>query len=94
MAGFGYIYTLYGIVLLLEILFIYRPTLVALKHQSKGLMKLIYTVLTIASDDVSPRSIELDHKIIKFLAAIGIPMACVLHGYVGFIFGGVKANPI
>ena len=25
MAGFGYIYTLYGIVLLLEILFIYRP---------------------------------------------------------------------
>ena len=94
MAGFGYIYTLYGIVLLLEILFIYRPTLVELKHQSRGLMKLIYTLLTIASDDVSTRSLELDHKIIKFLAAIGIPMACVLHGYVGFIFGGVKANPI
>jgi len=24
---------------------------------------------------------------------IGIPIAVVLHGYVGFIFGGVKANP-
>jgi Ni/Fe-hydrogenase subunit HybB-like protein len=94
MAGFGYIYTLYGIVLLLEILFIYRPTLVRLKHQNKGLMKLIYTLLTIASDDLSQRSLDLDHKIIKFLAGIGIPMACVLHGYVGFIFGGVKANPI
>jgi len=93
MAGFGYIYTLYGIVLLLEILFIYRPTLVALKHESTGLMKLIYTLLTFASDDVSQKSLDLDHKIIKFLAAIGIPMACVLHGYVGFIFGGVKANP-
>ncbi len=94
MAGFGYIYTLYGVVLLLEILFIYRPTLVKLKEQTKGLMKLIYTLLTFASDDISPRSLELDRKIIKFLAGIGIPMACVLHGYVGFIFGGVKANPI
>jgi predicted membrane protein len=94
MAGFGYIYTLYGVVLLLEILFIYRPTLVKLQEQSQGLMKLIYRVLTFDSDNLSPKSLELDHKIIKFLAAIGIPMACVLHGYVGFIFGGVKANPI
>lgn len=93
MAGFGYIYTLYGIVLLLEILFIYRPTLIKLKHQSTGLMKILYTLLTFASDDLSQRSLDLDHKIIKFLAGIGIPMACVLHGYVGFIFGGVKANP-
>jgi Ni/Fe-hydrogenase subunit HybB-like protein len=94
MAGFGYIYTLYGVVLLLEILFIYRPTLVKLKEQSQGLMKLIYRVLTFDSDNLSAKSLELDHKIIKFLAAVGIPMACVLHGYVGFIFGGVKANPI
>jgi Ni/Fe-hydrogenase subunit HybB-like protein len=93
MAGFGYIYSLYGIVLLLEILFIYRPTLIKLKHQSTGLMKLIYTLLTFASDDTSKRSIDLDNKIIKVLAAVGVPMACVLHGYVGFIFGGVKANP-
>jgi Ni/Fe-hydrogenase subunit HybB-like protein len=94
MAGFGYIYTLYGVVLLLEILFIYRPTLVKLKEQSQGLMKLIYRALTFDSDNLSAKSLELDHKIIKVLAAIGIPMACVLHGYVGFIFGGVKANPI
>ncbi|MDP1910973.1 MAG: NrfD/PsrC family molybdoenzyme membrane anchor subunit, partial [Hyphomicrobium sp.] len=26
------------------------------------------------------------------LSAIGIPVACVLHGYVGFMFGSVKAN--
>jgi len=93
MAGFGYIYTAYGVVLLFEILFIYRPTLVRLKEQSEGLMKLLYRVLTFDSDDISEKSLELDHKIIKVLAAIGIPMACVLHGYVGFIFGGVKANP-
>jgi Ni/Fe-hydrogenase subunit HybB-like protein len=94
MAGFGYIYSAYTIVLILEILFIYRPTLVALKKKATGKMKTLYTILTIGSDNISEKALKLDHKIIAFLAAIGIPMACTLHGYVGFIFGGVKANPM
>ncbi|MCB2182343.1 MAG: polysulfide reductase NrfD [Desulfobulbaceae bacterium] len=94
MAGFGYIYSLYGMLLILEILFIYRPTMVALKAKSSGFMRGLYTILTFGSDNVGPKSLALDHKIISFLAAIGIPMACVLHGYVGFIFGGIKANPL
>ena len=94
MAGFGYIYSAYMIVLLLEILFLYRPTVVVLKQQASGFMKIIYGVLAIGSDNVSGKALKLDHKIISFLAAIGIPMACVLHGYVGFIFGGIKANPL
>ena len=94
MAGFGYIYSAYAIVLILEILFIYRPTLVALKQESTGYKKTLYNILTIGSDNVSEKSLAVDHKIIAFLAAIGIPMACTLHGYVGFIFGGVKANPM
>ncbi len=94
MAGFGYIYFAYAIVLVLEILFIYRPTLVAMKKKSRGLLKPIYNILTAGSDNVSEQALKLDHKIISFLAAIGIPMACILHGYVGFIFGGVKANPL
>jgi len=94
MAGFGYIYSAYAIVLILEILFIYRPTLVALKQKATGWMKFLYFLLTMGSDNVSEKSLAVDHKIIAFLAAIGIPMACTLHGYVGFIFGGVKANPM
>jgi Ni/Fe-hydrogenase subunit HybB-like protein len=94
MAGFGYIYSAYFIVLLLEIIFIFRPTVVALGQKATGFMKTIYGVLAIGSDNVSERALKLDHKIIAFLAAIGIPMACVLHGYVGFIFGGIKANPL
>ena len=93
MAGFGYIYLVTVIVLLLVILFIYRPILVELRLRSRGLMKLLYGVLTLDSTNLSPESIELDRKIIKFLAAIGIPVATVLHGYVGFILGGIKANP-
>ncbi len=94
MAGFGYIYTAYFIVLVLEILFIFRPTVVALGQKATGFMKMLYSVLAIGSDNVSERALKLDQKIIAFLAAIGIPMACVLHGYVGFIFGGIKANPL
>lgn len=94
MAGFGYIYSAYMIVLLLEILFLYRPTVVALKKQTSGFMRTLYGILSVGSDNVSEKALRLDHKIISFLAAIGIPMACVLHGYVGFIFGGIKANPL
>ena len=94
MAGFGYIYSAYTIVLMLEILFIYRPTLVALGDMSSGFMQKLYHALAIGSDNVSEKALALDHKIISFLAGIGIPMACILHGYVGFIFGGVKANPL
>ena len=94
MAGFGYIYAAYTILLTLEILFIYRPTLVALKNRSSGFMQKLYNILTIGSDNLSERALALDHRIIAFLAGIGIPMACILHGYVGFIFGGVKANPL
>lgn len=39
------------------------------------------------------RSRRVDRRVIRFLAIVGIPAAVVLHGYVGFLFGAVKANP-
>ena len=94
MAGFGYIYSAYFILLLHEILFIYRPTMVGLWKNSTGFMRHLYAFLAFFNDNLSEESLKLDHKIISFLAGIGIPMACTLHGYVGFIFGGIKANPL
>jgi Ni/Fe-hydrogenase subunit HybB-like protein len=94
MAGFGYIYSAYFILLLHEILFIYRPTMVELWKKSSGNIQWLYRFLAFYNDNLSKESLQLDHKIINFLAALGIPMACVLHGYVGFIFGGIKANPL
>jgi Ni/Fe-hydrogenase subunit HybB-like protein len=94
MAGFGYIYSAYFILLLHEILFIYRPTTVGLWKNSSGIKQWLYRFLAFHNDNLSRESLQLDNKIINFLAALGIPMACVLHGYVGFIFGGIKANPL
>lgn len=94
MAGFGYFYAAYGILLILEIFFIYRPTLVARMHASRGAKRFIYNVLSMGSDNLSPEALALDRRIVWVLAGIGIPLACILHGYVGFIFGGIKANPL
>ncbi|WP_413907109.1 NrfD/PsrC family molybdoenzyme membrane anchor subunit [Desulfobacula sp.] len=93
MAGFGYIYAVSMGVLVFIVLFVYRPDLVELRTTSKGLMKLLYRALTFDSVDLSRNALAMDQKIIRFLVGIGIPIAVVLHGYVGFIFGGVKANP-
>ncbi|MCP4118695.1 MAG: polysulfide reductase NrfD [Desulfobacteraceae bacterium] len=93
MAGFGYIYAISMGVLVFIVLFVYRPDLVQLRLKSRGVMKLLYRALTFDSTDLSDKALELDRKIIKTLVSLGIPVAAVLHGYVGFIFGGVKANP-
>jgi len=93
MAGFGYIFAVSMGVVVFIILFIYRPVLVELRSISTGLLQLLYRVITFDSIDLSEEAMALDKKIIRFLVGIGIPVAAVLHGYVGFIFGGVKANP-
>jgi len=54
----------------------------------------IFCSLTLGVYDVSEESLHKDEKAIKFLAGLGIPVACFLHGYAGFIFGSVKANAL
>ncbi len=94
MAGFGYIYAISMGVLIFIILFVYRQDLVAARQNATNkYMVILYRILTFDSVDLSADAIALDQKIIRFLVGLGIPVAAVLHGYVGFIFGGVKANP-
>ena len=92
MAGFGFIYSFYLILCLLETWFIFREDIVKFAASSKGFVKLFYTILTLGAKDISPEALDKDHKIVTVLATIGIPSACFLHGYVGFIFGSIKAN--
>jgi len=91
MAGFGYIYMAYTILLIFEILYIYRADFIELKKTTTGFKRVLYGVFTLGTDDESKKGLEIDHKISLFLGAVGIPLASLLHGYVGFIFGGVKA---
>ena len=94
MAIFGFVYLWYlMVVLLLEIWFDYRHSMVVWANEKKGVMKWVYRILTLGVSDISPRTVRWDRKLGYFITVIGIPSAFILHGYVGFIFGSIKANP-
>jgi predicted membrane protein len=94
MAMFGFVYLWYLMaVLVLEIWLDYRPYLVRTWQASRGVKRGFYGALTLWSTDVSPEALRLDERIGRIVTIVGIPSAFLLHGYVGFIFGSVKANP-
>jgi Ni/Fe-hydrogenase subunit HybB-like protein len=93
MAGFGILYSFYLVIVALEVWFIYRREIIETARRSRGVKRAFYAALALGTYDTSPEALEIDHRAIKVLSAIGLPSACMLHGYVGFIFGGIKANP-
>lgn len=93
MAGFGYFYSGYMIILLFEVWLVFRKDIITYARQSRGLKQTIYKLLALGVYDTSEKAQAIDRKMVKFLAAIGIPGAFLLHGYVGFLFGALKSNP-
>ncbi len=94
MAMFGFVYLWYLMaVLVVEIWLDYRRDIVLMSQSSTGWKRLIYRVLTLGSDNISERALRIDERVGWLVTVIGIPSAFLLHGYVGFIFGSVKANP-
>lgn len=102
-AAFGIVFSVYGAIVASELWFLYRKHFVEkalqLKEkQDKGIFEwitfLIFCSLTLGVYDISEETLKKDEKAIKVLAAAGIPVACFLHGYAGFIFGSVKANAL
>ena len=92
MAAFGYFAGFYVILLILEVWFMFRPYIVQQAQESKGLLGKFCYALALGSYDLSEKAMRYDAKWIFALAVIGIPGAHGLHGYVGFIFGSVKAR--
>jgi len=100
-AAFGIVFTTYALIVLSEIWFVYRKYFVeqtiALKGKSglgNMISRTVYQALTLGAYDISDEATAVDKKAAKILAGVGIPVACFLHGYAGFIFGSVKANAL
>lgn len=94
MAMFGFVYLWYLMaVLLLEIWLDFRKDIVLLAQSSTGWKKLVYRILTLGSTNISEAALLVDDRVGYVVTLIGIPSAFLLHGYVGFIFGSIKANP-
>jgi len=94
MAMFGFIYLWYLMaVLVLEIWLDYRRDIVVLSQSTTGWKRWIYRLMTLGSSNISQHALEIDDRAGWLVTLIGIPSAFLLHGYVGFIFGSIKANP-
>jgi Ni/Fe-hydrogenase subunit HybB-like protein len=102
-SAFGIVFLAYACIVASEIWFVYRRhfvnvvnTLMAKKQRTtlEKLQLLLNRVLTLGAMDIGEEALVKDHKAVSLLAAIGIPVACFLHGYAGFIFGSVKANAL
>ncbi|HTR45636.1 MAG TPA: NrfD/PsrC family molybdoenzyme membrane anchor subunit [Thermodesulfovibrionales bacterium] len=102
-AAFGIVFFTYGAIVASELWFIYRKHFVEValplkekqdKSPGEWIRYLIFCSLTLGVYDVSEESLKKDEKAVKVLAGFGIPVACFLHGYAGFIFGSVKANAL
>jgi Ni/Fe-hydrogenase subunit HybB-like protein len=94
MAMFGFVYLWYLMaVLVLEIWLDYRKTIILKSQSSQGILRWIYKAMSLGISNLSERSLEIDNKVGRFITIVGIPSAFLLHGYVGFIFGSIKANP-
>ncbi len=95
MAMFGFVYLWYLMaVLLLEIWLDYRKEIVQRSQTTRGPLRYLYKVFTLGSGDVSEAALRVDDRVGYLITLIGIPSAFLLHGYVGFIFGSIKANPL
>lgn len=91
-AVFGYAAGFYVVLLVLETWFVFRPYIVQQAQQDRGLLRRFYGLLSLGSCDLSEKAIRYDRKWIFALAVIGIPAAHGLHGYVGFVYGSLKAR--
>ena len=94
MAMFGFVYLWYLMaVLVLEIWLDYRRDIVLLSRSTTGWKRLVYRIMTLGSSNLSEHALKIDDRVGWIITLIGIPSAFLLHGYVGFIFGSIKANP-
>jgi len=93
MAGFGFIWAMYTMLVIAEVWLVFRPDIIHYAHTTTGLKRLAYRVASLGVLEMTEQGRRADERLIKVLATAGIPAACVLHGYVGFLFGSIKANP-
>jgi Ni/Fe-hydrogenase subunit HybB-like protein len=77
---------------LTEFWFAMRADLVACSDDP-GIKGRLCRFLTFGRRDISATAIERDHRILRVLGSIGVPLAVAFHGGVGALFGVIGARP-
>ena len=94
LAMFIIIWIAYVILVLVEMYYLFRPDNIYLAQHARGWRKSWHTLLTFGSRSLSEQTVKRDHTILTILAGTGIGLAFAFHGYVGFVFGALKARPL
>jgi Ni/Fe-hydrogenase subunit HybB-like protein len=92
-AFFILIWMAYIVLMLFELYFAFRAENVR-RAQAGGHRSRLHHVLALGNRDNSSRTAQRDKRILLILSSLGILMAFLFHGYIGFIFGSTKARPL
>jgi len=94
LAMFIIIWTLFVIAFLFELYYLFRESNIKRANEDNGIKGKISKILTLGSTDLSKQSIMRDHKALWIISIIGIILSILFHGYVGFLFGAIKARAL
>lgn len=92
MAWMVWLYTAYFGLVLVETWFALRADLVVWGRKP-GLPGLAGRILAFGSRDGSEGARERDHRVLRVLGTLGVPLAVAFHGGVGALFGVLGARP-
>ena len=93
LGDFTVIWLTYVLLMFVETYFAFREGNVR-RSQGIGWRAKVGRVLALGSSDLSDRARRRDGRMLVVLSAIGILLAFLFHGYIGFVFGGIKARAI
>ncbi|MHB1661466.1 MAG: NrfD/PsrC family molybdoenzyme membrane anchor subunit [bacterium] len=88
------IWTLYMILMLFEMYYLFRVANITRAKEYNGFRGKLADFFTLGNKDLSEKAAKKDHKALMIIAALGIGLAFLFHGYVGFLFGAIKARPL
>ncbi len=87
-------YLIYKVLLATELWFAMRKDLIILAMENKGWKGKLSKFLALGSTDISKEAVKKDHRWMKILGIIGIPIAIIgVHGGTGTLFAAVAAQP-
>ncbi len=93
LSTFILIWFAYIVLMLVELYVLFRRTNVFLAAKPNKRAK-IHKILALGSKDTSEASKRRDHRVLFWLSSIGILLAFLFHGYIGFVFGATKARAL
>ncbi len=88
------LWTIFAITFLVELYYLFREKNIKRAAEDKGIRGKVSKFLTLGSMSLSKESIARDHKALWIISILGIILSILFHGYVGFLFGAIKARAL